>query len=335
MDVRERLYMLEDSYLSKFAAHCRKTEGREIPIEESSVRTEYMRDRDRIIHCKAFRRLKDKTQVFLHPSNSHYRTRLTHTMEVSQIARTISKALRLNEDLTEAIALGHDLGHTPFGHAGERALDRLIGFEHNEQSLRVVRYIENNGKGLNLTYEVKDGILNHKKRLKPCTLEGMAVNLSDRIAYLNHDIDDAVRARILAVEELPRSCLEILGRTHSERINTMICDIIGQSDGKDTLSMSREVGAATDELREFMFENVYTNPEAKAEEKKVDGVMSMLFEYYLKNKDELPEYMLEKAETEGLERSAADYIAGMTDEYIITRYTELYVPKGWNPSKSI
>lgn len=335
MTIRERIYKQEALLLSPYAAHCANTKGRLRPEEEGDLRTEYMRDRDRIIHCKAFRRMKDKTQVFLYPDSSHYRTRLTHTMEVSQIARTIAKALSLNEDLTEAIALGHDLGHTPFGHAGERALDTILPFSHNEQSIRVVTMIEKNGMGLNLTHEVLDGILNHKKSLRPETLEGMAVNFSDRIAYLNHDIDDAIRAGILKNEDLPKACTEILGETHSRRIGNMINDIVCMSEGKNCLMQSDAFARATELLRDFMFSEVYTNPYAKAEEKKVDGVIARLFEYYIKNLSELPNYIYRQIEKEGKERCVADYIAGMTDAYIISRYAELYVPKGWNPIQSL
>ncbi|MBR6239172.1 MAG: deoxyguanosinetriphosphate triphosphohydrolase [Clostridia bacterium] len=335
LTVRERLYAIEDSLLSPYASHSRLTRGRAMPIPESDVRTEYMRDRDRIIHSKAFRRMKDKTQVFLHPSSSHYRTRLTHTMEVSQIARTISKALRLNEDLTEAIALGHDLGHTPFGHAGERAINRIIPFEHNKQSVRVVTELENNGKGLNLTFEVIDGILNHKKALKPLTLEGMSVNLSDRIAYINHDIDDAIRAGILSDEDLPSRCLEVIGHTHSERINTLICDIINESEGKNDLTMSSEVSDAFDELRQFMFDNVYTNPYAKSEEKKLNDIIEQMFGYYDKHLDQLPDYLYERLDTEGKTRCIADYISGMTDAYLLNTYEDIFIPKGWSPARTL
>jgi dGTPase len=333
LTVRERLYAIEDSLLSPYAAHSSKTRGRAVPIPESDVRTEYMRDRDRIIHSKAFRRMKDKTQVFLHPSSSHYRTRLTHTMEVSQIARTISKALRLNEDLTEAIALGHDLGHTPFGHAGERAINRIIPFEHNKQSVRAVTALENNGKGLNLTFEVIDGILNHKKALKPITLEGMSVNLSDRIAYINHDIDDAIRAGILRDEDLPSRCLEVIGHTHSERINTLICDIINGSEGRNELTMSSDVSDAFDVLRQFMFDNVYTNPYAKSEEKKLNDIIEQMFGYYERHLDQLPDYLYERLDTEGKTRCIADYISGMTDAYLLNTYEDIFIPKGWSPAR--
>ncbi|MBQ9942703.1 MAG: deoxyguanosinetriphosphate triphosphohydrolase, partial [Christensenellaceae bacterium] len=259
--IREELYQREERTLSKYAMLCRNSRGREVPIPESELRTEYMRDRDRIVHSKAFRRLKDKTQVFINPEGSHYRTRLTHTMEVSQIARTITRALALNDDLTEAIALGHDLGHTPFGHAGERAIARFLEdntggkktFLHNVQSLRIVEKLEKDGEGLNLTWEVRDGILNHKKNMQPATLEGMAVNFADRIAYLNHDIDDALRAGIITVDQMPSECLDVLGHTHSKRINTMITDIVTHSIGQPRLTMSEEVARATDLLRNFMF----------------------------------------------------------------------------------
>lgn len=335
--IRERLYQQEEETLSPFAMLCKNTRGREIPIEESEIRTEYMRDRDRIVHCKSFRRLKDKTQVFINPAGSHYRTRLTHTLEVSQISRTIARALRLNEDLTEAIALGHDLGHTPFGHAGERAIAHFLKncpeaqgmtFSHNVQSLRIVEKLEN-GKGLNLTFEVRDGILNHKKNMKPCTLEGMAVNFADRIAYLNHDIDDALRAHIIRQEDLPRECIEILGDTHSRRINTMILDIVEQSMDRDHLAMSREVGEATDLLRNFMFEEVYVESAAKLEEKKVQDVIDLLFSYYMKHPDEIPAADRRRMEEDGRIVCIMDYIAGMTDKFAVMKFQELFVPHSW------
>ena len=334
--LRQQLYERERAVLSKYAMLCENTRGREIPMEESDIRTEYMRDRDRIVHCKSFRRLKDKTQVFISPEGSHYRTRLTHTMEVSQIARTIARCLRLNEDLTEAIALGHDLGHTPFGHAGERSIAACLGkygdtgpaFSHNRQSLRIVEKLER-GSGLNLTWEVRDGIYNHKKNMNPCTLEGMAVSFADRIAYLNHDIDDALRAGIIVIEDLPRECLDVLGYTHGARINTMITDIVEQSMDKAALSQSKMVREATELLRNFMFEQVYLNSPAKAEEKKVLFLIDSLFEYYLEHPKVLPEPGWKGWQKERPLVLIADYIAGMTDHFAETKFQELFIPHSW------
>lgn len=328
MDIRERLCQNEKLTLSQFAMLSKNTRGRVYPQEHNTMRTEFMRDRDRIIHSKSFRRLKDKTQVFLIPEGSHYRTRLTHTLEVSQIARTISRALRLNDDLTEAIAMGHDLGHTPFGHAGERSLNAHVPFTHNAQSLRIVEKLEN-GTGLNLTYEVRDGILNHKKGMHPCTLEGMAVNMADRIAYLNHDIDDAIRAGVLTQQDIPKDCVEVLGSSNSERINTMVTDIVINSLERPFLMMSEEVSRATDKLRSFMFEHVYTNNIAKSEETRVPIIIDMLFNYYLKNFNELPEIYSANEATDGKEVCIADYIAGMTDKFAVSKFEEIYVPHGW------
>lgn len=317
--------------LSQFAQKSSQTRGRERPLSPCPVRTEFVRDRDRIIHCKSFRRLKHKTQVFLSPVGDHYRTRLTHTLEVSQIARTISRALRLNEDLTEAIAMGHDLGHTPFGHSGEKVLNDLVpgGFEHNVQSLRIVEKLEN-GVGLNLTYEVRDGILNHKKSGHPCTLEGAVVSLADRIAYVNHDIDDAIRAGLLTNEILPKSCIEKIGRTHGERINALIMDILSVSFGRNYVRMSEEMMTEFDKLRDYLFENLYHDPRAKAEEGKAEGVVETLYKHYLKNIDGLPEDFKKYIEEDGRERVAADYIACMTDRYAVRDYERLFVPKDWN-----
>lgn len=335
MLLREMLYQREREMLSPYAMLCERTRGRMIAIPESDMRTEYMRDRDRIIHSKAFRRLKDKTQVFINPEGSHYRTRLTHTLEVAQISRTIARCLALNEDLTEAAALGHDLGHTPFGHAGEAAITQFyrekgIGaqFLHNEQSLRVVDKLEN-GYGLNLTFEVRDAILNHKKSTIPATLEGMAVNYADRIAYLNHDIDDALRAGIITVDDLPGECIKILGRGHSERINTMISDIVMHSQGQPALHMSEEVNWATNRLREYMFSEVYVGSAAKEEEKKVKDVIFLLMEFYVKHPEQLPEAERKNIEQDGLPVCVADYIAGMTDRFAVMKFQELFVPEGW------
>ena len=324
--LREHAEELETQTLSPYAMLSRDTRGREYPMEKCPIRTEFVRDRDRIIHCKSFRRLKHKTQVFLSPVGDHYRTRLTHTLEVSQIARTISRGLRLNEDLTEAIALGHDLGHTPFGHAGESVLDRLVpgGFEHNVQSLRVVEKLEN-GTGLNLTYEVRDGIVNHKKSGTPCTLEGAVVSIADRIAYINHDIDDAIRAGVLHEEDLPKRCVTVLGNSHGRRINTMITDVIARSYGRPQICMSERIGEEFDMLRAFMFEHVYRDSDAKQEEGKAKHVVEQLFLYYLRHMDEFTRHIA----ADGAERVAADYIACMTDRYAITDYERKFVPKEW------
>jgi dGTPase len=292
------------------------------------MRTEYVRDRDRILHCKAFRRLKHKTQVFLSPEGDHYRTRLTHTLEVSQIARSISRALRLNEDLTEAVALGHDLGHTPFGHAGERALNEFTRFEHNEQSLRVVDVLEYNFKGMNLTAEVRDGILNHTSSGKPSTLEGMVVNYSDRIAYLNHDIDDALRGGIIAESDLPKEPQEVLGRIHGIRINNMVLDLIKHSFGKNRIAMSPEFETQTKVLRDFMFERVYSESLAKTEESKAIDMLRYLFVYYKKDLSRLPKSYRDLDASD--EQKICDYIATMTDRYAVKVFSDLFIPSGWH-----
>ena len=332
MNVREYAEQLERETLSPYAALAAESRGRVREIEPCSIRTAFIRDRDRIIHCKSFRRLKHKTQVFLAPQGDHYRTRLTHTLEVSQIARTISRALRLNEDLTEAIAMGHDLGHTPFGHSGEDMLNALLpgGFEHNEQSLRVVEKLENRGEGLNLTFEVRDGILHHKKSGTPATLEGRVVSFADRIAYINHDIDDSIRAGILCERDLPKDCVEILGHSHGVRIDTMIRDVVEQSFGKSEVMMSAPVLEQFDALRNFMFERVYKNPVAKREENKAKRVIEELFRYYLRHVEELPEEFRVHIEQDGRERVTADYIACMTDTYAVRDYERLFVPKSWD-----
>lgn len=328
MDIKNTIHQNEKLTLSPFAMQSMNTRGRKYPIDDSTMRTEFMRDRDRIVHSKSFRRLRDKTQVFLIPEGSHYRTRLTHTLEVSQIARTISRALRLNDDLTEAIALGHDLGHTPFGHAGERSLNEHVPFTHNAQSLRIVEKLEN-GTGLNLTYEVKDGIFNHKKGMLPCTLEGMAVNMADRIAYLNHDIDDALRAGVLDKEDIPKECKEILGESYSARINTMITDIVINSIDRPFLVMSEEVEHASNSLRKFMFEHVYTNNIAKSEETRVPIIIDMLFEHYIAHFDELPVIYAKNRDEDGQDVCVADYIAGMTDKFAVNKFEEIFIPHGW------
>ncbi|MDO4167147.1 MAG: deoxyguanosinetriphosphate triphosphohydrolase, partial [Eubacteriales bacterium] len=293
MNLREKQEAREHEILGAFATFADQTLGREQPEVQCDIRTDFQRDRDRILHCKAFRRLKQKTQVFLAPEGDHYRTRLTHTLEVAQNARTIARALLLNEDLTEAIALGHDLGHTPFGHAGERALNRITeeygGFHHNEQSVRVVERLEKDGKGLNLTKEVRDGILNHQTSLTPMTLEGKIVRLSDKIAYINSDIDDAIRAGIIREEEIPHELTDVLGDTTNQRLNTLVHDIVHNSEGKNDIRMSPTVEKAMFDLRKFLFANVYTNPVAKGEERKVIHMIEQLYEYYIHRSDKLPE----------------------------------------------
>ena len=328
MNAREISEQNEKLILCERACFCTNTAGRKISEPESELRTCYQRDRDRIIHCKAFRRLKHKTQVFLIPKSDHYRTRLTHTLEVAQIARTIARALRLNEDLTEAIALGHDLGHTPFGHAGERALNEITGsFAHYEQSVRVCEKLEKNGRGLNLTYEVLDGILHHTKGEEAHTLEGRIVRTADRVAYINHDIDDAVRAGVISNDDIPRDIAKHLGCTKSQRINTLVTSIVNNS--VDTVKMDGETEKYYDLLHEFLFESVYKNPVAKSEETKVKGIVEGLFEYYGKNPEKMSEEYLAITETEGKERAITDYIAGMTDHYAVTAYTNIYIPKAW------
>ena len=321
----------EKNTLSKYAFLTANTKGREIPCTPCENRTEFQRDRDRIIHSQSFRRLMNKTQVFLAPAGDHYRTRLTHTLEVTQIARIIARALSLNEDLTEAAALGHDLGHTPFGHAGEAAIQVCFSsdFTHYKQSLRVVEKLENNGEGLNLTYEVKDGILNHTGKCMASTLEGIIVKFADRIAYINHDIDDACRAGILSNDDIPKEISEVLGTRHSERINTMVTSVINASYDKPYINMTDEVGDAMDKLREFLFDRVYLNPVAKGEESKAQEMLVKLFEYYVKNPQKMPSFYLKYAEDEGIERCVCDFISGMTDRYAIETYQDLFVPKVW------
>ena len=333
MTIREQLELREIEYLSPYATLSKDSRGRERAEEECDIRPVFQRDRDRILHCKAFRRLKQKTQVFLLPKGDHYRTRLTHTLEVSQNARTIAKALRLNEDLVEAIALGHDLGHTPFGHAGERALDEVcpLGFQHNEQSVRVVKRLEKQGEGLNLTWEVRDGILNHKSAGTPHTLEGQIVRLSDKIAYINHDIDDAIRGGVLKEEDIPKTYREILGNSTRVRLDTMIHNVIINSMDQPEIRMSPEVEQATMALRAFMFENVYKNPVAKGEEEKAINMVTNLYEYYRRHIQLLPDQFLEMLEEEGgtPERIVCDYIAGMTDTYAIKKFEEYFIPESW------
>lgn len=332
MNIREKQEQTELSLLSPYATRSIDTKGRRKPEEECEIRTCFQRDRDRILHCKAFRRLKDKTQVFLSPVGDHYRTRLMHTLEVSQNARTIARALNLNETLTEAIALGHDLGHTPFGHAGERVLNEMNpkGFKHNQQSVRVAQYLEKNGDGLNLTWEVLDGMKNHSMKSMPHTLEGKIVRLADKIAYINHDIDDAVRAKVLTEEDIPIEYREILGFSSRERLNTLIHDIVKNSYDKDDIVMSEFVSQAMSDLRAFMFERVYTNPLAKCEEGKAKHLLIELYEHYLKHIDVLPlEFIDLMNKGEPKERVVCDYIAGMSDQYAVTVFKNIYMPKQW------
>ena len=333
MNIRETLEKWEAEYLSPYAMHSVDSKGRSREEEQCDIRTVFQRDRDRIIHCKAFRRLKDKTQVFLTPEGDHYRTRLTHTLEVSQNARTIARALRMNEELVEAIALGHDLGHTPFGHAGERALNRICpyGFEHNMQSVRTVELLEKQGKGLNLTFEVKDGIQNHQTVGKPCTLEGKIVRFSDKIAYIHHDMDDAIRGGILKESDVPKEIGDVIGYTTGERLDHFIHDIVTTSFGKNDIMMSEPIADAMQKLRRFMFERVYQNPEAKSEEGKAEALMETLYEHYLKNIDDLPAEFLALIDNgEPREQVVCDYVGAMSDRFAIATYEELYIPKSWH-----
>ncbi len=329
--MKSKTYKIEETYLSPYATKSKDTVGRLRPEEECPMRTPFQRDRDRVLYCKAFRRLKNKTQVFFSPEGDHFRTRLTHTLNVSQVARAISRALSLNEDLTEAIALGHDLGHTPFGHSGERILNKLNpnGFKHNVQSGRVVDVLENDGRGLNLTREVVDGIINHKTNSNPKTLEGKAVVLADKIAYINHDIDDAISGGFITVDDLPKSSVELFGTTSRQRINTMIYSIFKMSDGKNIVEMSPEIYKATMELRSFMFERVYNQNTFKEEEEKADRMLSALYEYYYKNVDKLPDFYKERVEIDGKDTALSDYISGMSDMYAVNIFNQIFVPKNW------
>ncbi|MCL2499731.1 MAG: deoxyguanosinetriphosphate triphosphohydrolase [Defluviitaleaceae bacterium] len=322
MNLREQREQYELAHLSPFAAKSITTKGRSLPAEKCEIRTEFQKDRDRITHCKAFRRLMHKTQVFISPEGDHYRTRLTHTLEVAQIARTAARALLLNEDLTEAIALGHDLGHTPFGHTGEDALDTLLpdGFRHNEQSVRVT-------SDLNLTNEVRDGILNHRTSGNPETLEGWVVKLSDKIAYINHDIDDAIRARILIPTDLPKSACEILGETSTARIDYLVRDMVRYSTGKNTVSLSPDVVVILSELRAYLFENTYAHQLHQSERKKIQTLLRLLFEYYISHPNKLPDELRERCDDPA--QAAADYIAGMTDRFAMKRFREIYMPSAW------
>ena len=327
---RERTEEIERQTLAPYATLAAESKGRERDEEHDALRTCFQRDRDRIVHSKSFRRLKHKTQVFLAPEGDHYRVRLTHTLEVSQIARTAARALRLNEDLAEAISLGHDLGHTPFGHLGEQALTPFLGrpFRHNEQSLRVVDYLENDGRGLNLTWEVRDGIVNHTWSMPaPSTLEAQVVRFADRIAYINHDVDDAVRAGVIEPAELPDDALGVLGRTHADRVKTLVTDLVDRSEDSPEIRMSDEAFRALDTLRDFLFERVYLRDEARSEQDKAIALVRSLFAHYLDHPDQVPE---EYHRAPGdLPTRVADYIAGMTDRYALRVYEQLFLPQGW------
>ena len=335
MEIRKQYEIFEKNNLSKYATLSQNSKGRKRKEEKCTIRTDFQRDRDRIIHSKSFRRLKHKTQVFIAPEGDHFRTRLTHTLEVAQIGRTLARALMLNEDLIEAMALGHDLGHTPFGHAGERVLNELHpnGFRHNEQSIRVVDILEHKEEkiGLNLTYEVKEGILNHNGERVSETLEGKILKYADRIAYINHDIDDAIRAHIIEQLDLPEDCLAVLGNTHGVRINTMIHDIIENSYNLNIISMSEEIGEKTNKLRDFMFENVYLNKDVKSEEDKVEHIIKELYKYYYENNNKIPEAHMSIYENidASIEDIICDYIAGMTDRYVINIFNNIFIPKRW------
>ena len=331
MTVREQTQTIERLTLSRYAALSERSRGRRRPEPEDPLRPCYQRDRDRILHCKAFRRLKQKTQVFLSPEGDHYRTRLTHTLEVSQIARTIARALRLNEDLTEAIALGHDLGHTPYGHAGERALNKLCpgGFTHYRQSLRVVDSLEKDGRGLNLSWEVRNGIITHTTGAWARTLEGCAVRYADHIAFLNHDIEDAITAGVLSPEAIPADAVRVLGRTKSERITTMITDLVANTPG-DRMGFSSEVEDAYLLLKDFMYSTVYVDKEAKREEGKVDKLVGELYERLSANPSLMPTFYMQIAFNEGIDRAVADYISGMSDQFAVRLFEELFVPQKWH-----
>ena len=323
----------EHANLSEYASKADASKGRERQEDPCNIRTSFQRDRDRILYSKSFRRLKDKTQVFLAPNGDHYRTRMTHTLEVAQNARTIARALRLNEELTEAIALGHDLGHTPFGHAGERALNKIcpLGYRHNEQSLRIVEKLEKGGKGLNLTFEVRDGILNHEMELTPATLEGKVVRLSDKIAYMHHDMEDAERGGIVTMQEIPREVSEVLGETTDDWFDTIFSSIIEKSTDRDDILLDDSVYKAMMDLRKFMFAQIYTNPKAKSQEGKAEELIKTLYGYYLSHIDAFPQNLKELMEKgEPKERIVCDYVSGMTDHFAVSRYEDLFIPKSWS-----
>ena len=332
MTIRERMERMEHEMLSPYAALSENSKGRDYPEAPCDIRPVYQRDRDRILHCKAFRRLKNKTQVFLTPKGDHYRTRMSHTLEVSQNARTIAKALRLNEDLVEAIALGHDLGHTPFGHAGERVLNELCsgGFKHNKQSVRIVEKLEKGGQGLNLTWEVRDGMLNHRTSGTPHTLEGQVVRLCDKISYIHHDMDDAQRAGIFQEDDIPITIRVTLGDSCKERLNTLIHDTIRNSYGKDKVEMTPEIAEAMRELRTLMFRSVYNNPVAKKEERKARTMLQEMYLYYSRHPEQMSrEYQKLIVEGENRERVVCDYISGMTDQYAMAKFKEIFIPSAW------
>ena len=330
--LKERTYAIEEAFFSPYATKSKDTRGRERAETPCAMRTEFQRDRDRIIYCKAFRRLKNKTQVFFSPEGDHYITRLTHTLDVAQIARSLARALALNEDLAEAIALGHDLGHTPFGHSGERILNKLspLGFRHNVQSVRVVDVLEKDGRGLNLTFEVRDGILNHQKSGNPATLEGQCVRIADKVAYINHDLDDAVRAGVLTPSDVPREITNILGTSSKERINTAITSVWRQSYGKNSVAMGKEVAAASEALRTFMFERVYFTEFARREEEKAERMLSFMYEYFIKNISALPSTFVKLTERFPAEQVVCDYISSMADRYAVYTFNRLFVPRGWS-----
>ena len=332
MNIREQLENLEEDMLCPLAILSKNSKGRKKEECESDVRTCFQRDRDRIIHSRAFRRLKHKTQVFLSPTKDHYRTRMTHSLEVSQIARTIGKALRLNEDLIEAIALGHDLGHTPYGHAGEKALNNVYkgGFKHNEQSLRVVDVVEKDYEGLNLTWEVRDGILNHKTQLMPNTLEGQVVRISDKIAYLHHDTEDAIRAGIIKEDDIPMEFRKSLGDTPRKRLDFIIKNVIYNSIGSKEIILDDKVKDEMYKLREYMFNHVYSNNIAKTEEGKAINVIENLYDFYIKNPNKMTKLYYDNIDKNGLEKTVIDYISGMTDSYAIEKYVSINIPKSWN-----
>ncbi len=328
---KRRRYEMEEAFLSPFACKSKDTRGRQREEAACSMRTDFQRDRDRIIYSKAFLRLKNKTQVFFSPEGDHFRTRMTHTIDVSQIARSIARCLALNEDLAEAIALGHDLGHTPFGHAGERSLNALnpAGFAHNVQSLRVVDVLENEGRGLNLTFEVRDGILNHKKGGKPATLEGCAVSIADRIAYVNHDIEDAIRAGLLREEDLPAREIAVLGGTTRERINTMISSIYEHSNGKNCVQMGEREAAALESLRSFMFERVYITEQTKKEEERALRMLAAMYDYFTAHTEKLPAFYRSLAEKAPPSQAVCDYLSSMTDKFAVAVFENLFVPRSW------
>ena len=329
--IREEIENRELDILSPFASCSAKTLGREVFEEPCQLRTEYQRDRDRIIHCKSFRRLKHKTQVFISPKGDHYRTRLTHTLEVAQISRNVARALKLNEDLTEALALGHDLGHTPFGHAGESALNNLCegGFKHYTQSVRVLSRLEKDGRGLNLTKEVLNGIVCHTKGEQAFTAEGRVVRLCDRVAYINHDMEDAIRARLLKIDDIPLKFTEAFGNRYSQRINTLVKSIVENSEGKD-IKMSDDLGAVFDDLHEFMYSHVYLNKQSFSEDSKVPFIIESLYNHFMNHPEEMPRYLLNIAKEESLNRAVCDYIAGMSDKFATSVFKDIFIPKSAN-----